>query len=168
MRQSHVLTAAGLLSLLSCVLLSCTRAPRLAVETARDPNANFASYQTFAWQPGQRKFTERSEQRLRTTVDQELAAKGYRSAPAEDADLLIRYAGAVERQQIQKPLVTSRGPTMLLPETVDAGALRLQFVDRKTNHIVWQGQASAIINDPDNVTEIVPAVKQILARFPKR
>ena len=168
MHRAHAIARVGLVASLLCSLLSCARSPQLSVKTTQDPNANFSSYQTFGWQPGQRKFSELGEKRLRTTVDQELTAKGYRSAPPVDADLLIRYAGAVERQQIQKPLVTSRGPTMLMPETVDAGALVLQFVDRKANRIVWQGQAAAVINDPDNVTEIVPAVKQILARFPKR
>lgn len=169
MRRTQSLPAMALLLMtLLCLVTSCARAPQLAIQTARDPNANFNNYQTFAWQSGQRKFSELGEERLRTTVDQELTSKGYRSAPEQEADLLIRYAGRVERQQIQKPLVTSRGPTMLLPETVDAGALRLQFVDRKTNRIVWQGQASGVINNPDNVTEIVPAVKRILAKFPKR
>jgi len=147
---------------------SCSREPQLAIQTSRDPGADFRSYQTFAWKSGQQKFSELGEKRLRGTVDQELIAKGYRSAPEADADLLIKYAGATERQHIQKPLVTSRGPTMLLPETVDAGALRLQFVDRKNNRVVWQGQASGVIRNPDNVTEIVPAVKRILAKFPKR
>lgn len=168
MHKAHAIVRVGLAASLLCSVLSCARSPQLSVKTRQDPSANFSSYRTFAWQPGQRKFSELGEKRLRTTVDQELNAKGYRNAAADDADLLIRYAGAVERQQIQKPLVTSRGPTMLMPETVDAGALVLQFVDRKANRIVWQGQAAGVINDPDNVTEIVPAVKQILARFPKR
>ncbi len=112
--------------------------------------------------------SERGEKRLRGTVDQELIAKGYRKATEKDADLLIRYVAVQERQHIQKPLVTSRGPTMLLPEAVDTGALRLQFVDRKSNRVVWQGEASGVVRNPDNVTEVTPAVKRILAKFPKR
>ena len=140
-----------------------------SVVSAEFPGANFQSYQTFAWQSGQRKFTERGEQRLRGTVDQELIAKGYRKAASEkDADLLIKYVGIQQRQQIQKALVTGPGSAMLIPETVDTGALRLQFVDRKNNRVVWQGDASAVVRDPRNVTEVTPAVKAILAKFPKR
>jgi len=162
--QSVAILFAATLFLVS----SCSRDPELAIKVSRDPGANFQSYRTFAWQSGQRKFSERGEKRLRVTVDQELVAKGYRKAPEKDADLLIKYLGAQERQLIQKPIVTSRGPTMLLPETVDTGALRLQFVDRKNNRVVWQGDASGVVRDPNNVTEVTPAVKKLLAKFPNR
>jgi hypothetical protein len=168
MLSNNACKAIGLLLGALFLVSSCSREPQLAIETSRDPGADFKSYQTFAWKSGQQKFSDKGEERLRSTADQELIAKGYRKAPEKDADLLIKYAGAQERQHIQKPLVTSRGPTMLMPETVDAGALRLQFVDRKNNRVVWQGQATGVIRNPDNVTEIVPAVKRILAKFPKR
>lgn len=163
-----IFLTAGLL--LAALLATQCGQSTITVRTKYDQAADFKRYRTFGWNKAQDKLSDRGEEAVRTTVTSELEKKGIRLArPGEEPDFLVGYAARTETQTAHRPIVTSRGPTMLLPETVEAGMLILVFIDPKTDKTVWRSEAVAVIDDQRNPhRKIPPAVKKMLAQYPPK
>lgn len=163
------------------------------VQTAHDqsPSADFSRYETYAWigqdpvggadstEPREDPAVEAS---IRRAVDAELAARGYRLAPAEAADLLVGFEVARQQRVVQEHVpgrttVYTRGfsygswyrSAPVRTRTLTEGTLTLEFFDRDSHEAVWVGWASRRLSSGlDRDAVIRDAVARILEPFPKR
>jgi hypothetical protein len=141
----------------------------LAVNWYRVSGFDARHYRTYAWEPtspqptgdprldGNRFFDER----VRSAVDSQLMARGFEPRTDTRADLLVRYHATVT----QKLEVVPPDPdTSTQPpsgagkvEVFDAGTLVIDFIDARSNVLVWRGWAEAIL---DGTIDHQPALER--------
>ena len=145
-------------------------------------DVNFAAYTTYDWGPPDNLpvgdprldnnpfFTER----LQADIEKQLATRGLEKTGLGIPDLLIHHHESVE-QRIAVPAVDrEHGTCRDCPPTVyEAGTLTIDFVDTRTNRLVWRGWAEGAVDGVIDNQEwmeqkIDEAVTRILARLPQR
>ena len=183
-RQRTALAGALALALGAC-------ASSLETGHEANPAADFSRYATFAWaappgpppapagaQPARRA----DDGRIRAAIEAELAARGYRPAPAESADLLVSYAVGTQRKEVEQqvagrttvitPGSTSRDWERSAPvrtTTSTEGTLSIELADRAKGETVWVGWASKRLTSLDEPDPLIRrAVDEILAQLPAR
>lgn len=150
----------------------------MQVNSEYNPEARFEGLQTYAW--SQRAEDERSGRRvapvalrqLETSVDRELAAKGYRRVTSEP-DFLVDFV-VVSQDQIGETAVVTDDRLGWVSVTNRAyverrGALVLEISDPGSGQMIWRGWASDVVRDPEidvMVKKIDEAVTKILDGFP--
>jgi len=172
MKSLIILVAIGL-------LMGLPACSSISVSTDYDSDANFATYKTFDWLPHRQKAPARNpfvDKRIRSAVDRELSARGYRQT-ANGTDFLIAYhVGSKEKLDVttygyrygRRGRFWGRGVRV---EQYTQGTLVLDFVDSKSNELVWRGIATSVIRDRDpeeSEGRINDAVKAILEEFPPK
>jgi hypothetical protein len=169
------------------VLTAC--GPQFRTRHDSDPQADFAKYRSFAWisedpvmgpRPGVANsayISPLEEQRIRSAVDADLAAKGYRQAEsASTADLVVSFTIG-SQQKLKTDTTAGRastyggggwyGGSSVRTYTYTEGTLALEFYDRETRQPVWVGWASKRLSKSENSDEIIgKAVAAILEEFP--
>jgi hypothetical protein len=160
-RRSFLVLAGAGASLIS----ARARAARPQISTDVAPGANFAAYRTYTWvNPLPPAGTNPvAFDRIRTSIENGLAAKGYQKADAGDLSLILS-AGAREKTQFE-----SWGRFGLQTDVYQytQGTLSLDAFDTKTRQAVWHGQASETINpDKPNYGAIDEAITKLMAKFP--
>jgi len=122
------------------VLTGCTI---IKVRSDFDPKADFSEYETFAWleqdPPAEAStdpmISELVLDRIHVAVDRGMAAQWMQMVPAEEAQLLVAYHISIEqRVQITDPYYAYD-----TAKTYDEGTLVIDFIDAKTNKLVWRG-----------------------------
>jgi len=166
------------------------------IQTDHDasPNADFSRYTSYAWVseaplsgaaagPGSENYVSRvDESMIRRAVDAELAARGYRLAPPNVADLIVGFEVGSQKKVVQQQVpgrttVYSGGygygdwyrSAPVRTRTYTEGTLSLEFFARESKQAVWVGWASkrlAASDDPEAL--IQDAVARILKPFPAR
>lgn len=164
----------------------------------RDPSADFGTYRTWAWvsddslirpKAGEAKVTYVSpidEQRIRRAVETELARRGYKQAPREQADLIVIFAvGSEDKMKIVSTPTMGGGyydpyygdfgyggwygGSDVRSVQYTEGTLSLQFFDRRTKQAVWVGWGSKKVSKSDDPDELIrDAVAAILKEFPAK
>lgn len=148
----------------------------VTTSAATSPNANLASYRTFAFYradtPKQVAF-ERSPagQVVQERIAADLQAKGL-TETQENPDLLVAYHSKLQ----QKTDVTDwgyggfywGGPGDVTVDQYTQGTLIVDFIDPKTKQVVWRGTASAVANNPENpdTGKIASAVDKLMKKYP--
>ena len=155
----------------------------MAVSSYVSPGVRFTQYKTYNWGPAD-PFTTGDPRldnnpffndRLRADVERHLTAKGFEKS-AESPDLLIHVHASVSQRLDVYELDRLSGycrDANCQPHVSDAGTLTLDFVDTRTNTVVWRGWAEGAVN---GVVEnqkwmeekIDEAVTRILERLPAR
>lgn len=162
---------------LSVFLLGCS--PRVTITTDSDKMVNFAQYKTFHWGPmeddGHSKYpmydNSLNRKRIKLAVKNELAKIGYR--PDENKpDLLLDFHIVVESKQN----ITKHADGFyrywrdyeVSTYNYKVGTLIIHMVDPKIDQVVWQGTASAVLDEkPTRVEEKLNAtVTRIFEKFP--
>lgn len=174
MRTTIVGRIGTLTSIVLPLLAACSS---MDIRTDQDPQANLYQYKTFAWSPKSQPREGEPEssildQAVKSSVERELAQKGITPASPADADLLINYYGISQTAVTYgagppgywAPYdVPPYGPTY----TTREGSLTLQFIDPRTNRIVWQGTAADTISDAGaSQKQVAKAVTALIDRFP--
>jgi hypothetical protein len=160
-------------------------APTIAVSSHVEHGLNLSRYGSFNWGPADALPT--GDPRLdkdpyfrdhvQGAVEKQLAARGIALASSGTPDLLIHYhANIRERLDIDRidrehgyyDASTSRPPTTI---SYEAGTLVLDFIDARTNRLIWRGWAQHsvedMLHDPDRMaTTINHAVTRMLKRLP--
>lgn len=156
----------GLSFLLFTLLLG--RCSPVTVNYQYDKRADFRRLRSFAMKPSAD--PSAADKILGQAIEQELAAKGYKPAPADKADMLVAYHAAIQKRTIWQREFSPRGvPRGITPVTFKEGTIAIQFVDPELQHSVWDGHAEEAIDDVSQAREdIGPAVKKLLANFPPR
>ena len=151
------------------------------VQVDRDPSADIARWRTWSWLPtalqapsDQRLPDRYFERKLESTVERELASKGYVAA-SSDPDFFVNYRlTTADRVSYQMPTgygidwwVQAHHASM---DSYERGTLFIDVIDARTRTLVWRGTASARLLTSASLekraqrTEDV--VEHILADFP--
>jgi len=144
-------------------------------------DADFGRYRTYGWgveaalPTGDPRLDSNPffQERLRTAVDTQLAARAFERIDAAEADLLLHYHVSVT-QRIDVNLIDQKYGYCedCRPEVYDAGTLTLDLVDTRTGRLVWRGWAErsidGMLEEQDWMEQqIDEAVARILARLPR-
>ena len=172
------------LSLVLAMFLACSQ---FNVRSSRDPSADFTRLRTYAWLPldqadaaDQRVLDRYLDARIRTAVDRELGAKGFRPAPSGEPDFYLNYRLSTEPADAVKggrrPFYGPGwgawpGAETLLRESYDAGTLFLAALEPASRRGIWLGAARARllphISLEARAKRVDDAVHAILADFPR-
>jgi len=163
------------LPILTLLLLS-TLALGAKISTDYDHSANFSSYHTYAWTEGTPAKDQLLDQRIRDSVDQQLASRGYRKVddPVQ-ADVLVAYDATIE-PQIQPGtgmglwgLGWGMGSQLTATHT-PSGSLSVRIGDNRMHKIVWRGVASGTFKDkPEKIAQqIQKATAKMFSRYPPK
>ena len=130
-----------------------------------------------------------NQQRIRFAVEQELRRKGYREAPAGEADLLVGFSlGARDRVRVQQfyndfgfrsyghhSRFGRFGPGFggfgggASVRTVTEGILVVDIFDNASKEAIWHGSASKRVSRDSGARELIDeAVAALLEQFPDR
>jgi hypothetical protein len=150
------------------------------INSYAEPGVAF-HFRTYAWTPtdsvstgdprldNNRFFSER----VRDSVDRELAARGFEKTASGTPDLLLHYHASIT-QEIEIAAPTDRFEHCLNCGTSvhDAGTLVIDLVDARTSRLVWRGWAEkvdTVIDNQDWMEETIDlTVAQIMKRLPPR
>lgn len=170
----------------------------MTVKSAYDPFASFPKSGTYAWMPGSLQLPDDPrvdradvDRRIRSAVERELAAKGFKPVSQDAADILIAYHAALE-SKLDAAAVNKNywswgygpdgswgyGPDREVSLGQDAGpvyekgSIVLDIVDPGTKRLLWRGSAEANIvvsvSTEEKERRTNRAVQAILARFPPK
>ena len=191
MKKAHVFL--GSILIMAAVALASCGVP---AHVERDPSVDLKDYKTFAWlsdHEGTKKdgknYQNFEERNLKALVNTQLEKNGFRQVRS-NPDILVDYDIMVESDvKNQSESVYSRPyvryfynpytrrinsvyyPSQYLGENSYAvpyksGTITLNFVDTKTNNLVWQGWAETeIISKRVQQDEMKKVVKAIFKRF---
>lgn len=170
----------------------------ITVSQRHDESENFTRFRSYAWMEeakvsGTLPFDEPAARRtIKREVEKELHYKGFRIAPVDEADFLIGYQVALDRQLSANDVATNyefnqieTDPNLIgtvqtdssaRPQTYirtyDQGALILNIADAKTKELVWWSSAQAEVNATDSAAvrqkRITKAVGKLLENFPPK
>ena len=174
-----------------CALtLALSACASLRTHSDYDPQADFSTYQTFAWaseqervqsqERGDRYISPLDVQRIERAIESELATKGYRQLQDTDqADFLVAFTvGARDKIDVNRYPVTYRGrwvghwPYQLESVEVHSyteGMLAIDIYDRQSARPTWHGVARKRVTGSDAEESgplIREAVSAILNEFP--
>ena len=172
------LFVAAVLMLAACM----THEPPKA-ESQAAPDANFASYRTFAWadRPSDAPPITLYEQRIRTAIAGEMTKRGYQEV-AQKPDLRITYETLHQDKVKSNPVSFGIGMGSFGGNTgggvgvntsgVDSyteGRLNVRVVDAETNKEVWLGTVvGRMKGEGATDKEIQPFVAMAMEQFPTR
>lgn len=181
-------TSAALLSAtaVACALTACST---VTVTTDYDRSASFAKYKSYSLAPAKQGQTlsPSSEAALRDSLRAELGARGIAEASGGRADLaVVRHVFTQDKVSVQQytdwgygyaggwPYGYGRyGMWAGAPRTYTdvhnytEGTMILDFVDTRTNKLVFRGTGTAIVGGPDsNAGKIRSAVAKMVAKLP--
>jgi hypothetical protein len=179
MRRLLALTAALFTSL---IIASC--ATTMSVSSHVEPGLDFTPYRSFDWGPADA--LPAGDPRLdrdpffrdhvQGTVEKELAARGIVLTASGTPDLLIHYHANIRTRLDVNRIDRAYGycpETACPPETIEyeAGTLVLDFIDARTNRLVWRGWAQKsigdMLHDRDKMARTIDeAVTRMLKRLP--
>jgi hypothetical protein len=156
------------------------------VETSQDPSANFGAVKTWSWyemvsdQPADPTIPELSRRRIKNCIQTELEARGYKWAPADQADILIKWLALTGGPVDMNPIGFRFGESDAPPPpdtgssvTVSEGSLVIDVIwNKPPRKIIWRGSAEGTVSRgvPDEVRQarIEEAVGKTLHSFPSR
>jgi hypothetical protein len=157
----------------------------MGIHVDYDTSANFAELKTYQWMPRAKPSVSDPrvdnallESRIRTAVDEELAAKGFAKATSGSPDFLVGYHAAV-RSRMDVYAMNDYygyrhgwgwGTSDVHVYQYEEGTLALDVVEPETKRLIWRGSAQAEVNRSATPEKregrIQEAVRKILERFP--
>ncbi|UCC81790.1 MAG: DUF4136 domain-containing protein [Gemmatimonadota bacterium] len=164
------------LLLLGVLALGAGACSTMEVNSEFPPEADFSGFETYAWRVrdedrGRRRIAPVAVRQLVTSVDRELAAKGYRKVET-DPDFLVDFVVASRDRVGETVVITDErigypsGRSEVYVER--AGALILMIGEPGSDRVLWRGWATDVV-DPDIekiVKKVEEAATKILALFP--
>lgn len=171
--------AAGALAVSALMVAGCAT---MRVSSFAERGIDLSQYRTYEWAPDDRFATGDPrldnnvffQQRLRADVEKQLAAKGFEKSTGDAAALLLHYHASINQQidiaeADQRYGYTDKRASSLY----DAGTILIDFVDARTDKLVWRGWAEgsldgAIDNQQWMEQAIDKAVTRILEKLPRR
>ena len=177
LRRMGPLAAAAALS--SALTLTGCAATSVSSYLAR--NADLTRYHTYDWAPADRFETGDPrldnnpffQERVQTAVEKQLATRGFERVTAGTPQLLLHYHANVKQRLSANSADQKYGYCdECTPYVYDAGTLVIDFVDARTNKLVWRGWAEgsidgAIDNQRWMEEQIDKAVGRILTELPR-
>jgi Domain of unknown function (DUF4136) len=142
------------------------------INTTVAPNANLQQYRTFAFYvPPDKQGQPESvmDQTIRSSLRNDLAAKGMTEAENGSPDFLISYQ--VKTQQKLEVYSTGYGYWGWPGTSVNQytqGTLIVDFIDPHAKQVFWRGTASAVVNNPEspNLDKLGKVVGDMVNKYP--
>lgn len=165
-----------LFPLVAMLALGGAACSTMQVNSEYPPEASFSGLETYAWrmrveEQGRRRIAPVAVRQLVTSVDRELAAKGY-SKVESDPDFLVDFVVASQDRVGENVVITDQrigyvsGRSEVFIER--EGALILLLTEPGSDRVLWRGWATDVV-DPDIekvVKKVDEAAVKILALFP--
>jgi hypothetical protein len=167
--------------LLVGLLASAACAP-MQVHTYMPRGADLQKYRTYAWAPpadfatGDPRLDNNTLflERLKGAVERQLTRKGWLATDAATADVVIHFHARIDqRLDLTDTVERTRASEDSGggPLVYDAGTLLLDFIERRSNTLVWRGWAEGSVDGViDNQAwmneKVDTAVERIFAAFP--
>ena len=176
------------ISIAAAMLLAARAAALCAadVQTAADPKADLAKYQTFAFlepDPGAKgAITDKAvRERLRYMIAQHLNKRGYKPAtPGQAADLAVNFAGHAEPKQ-RAMMVGRPGPYSYSWGNTEVGGfdladyregnLVIDLVDLAKGQLLWRARIKEALTpgySEENWKKADKALAEAFAKLPAR
>ena len=167
---------------ISMITAGC--ATTMTVSSHVERGLDFAPYRSFDWGPADALPTgdPRLDQdpffrdHVQGTVEKELAARGIVLSASGTPDLLIHYHANIRQRIDVNRIDHAYGycpGRACPPETIEyeAGTLVLDFIDARTNRLIWRGWAQKsigdMLHDRDTMARTIDeAVTRMLKRLP--
>ena len=170
---AFAIAATAVLSMAAC---ASTR-----VNASLERGMDFTQYGSYTWAADDRFSTgdprldnnEFFQNRLRGQVEHALGAHGFEKASAATAALVIHYHASVGQKMDVNALDAQYGYCEDCHSSIyDAGTITLDFVDARTNKLVWRGWSKGSLDGIDNQSlieaRVDDAVAKILQKLPPR
>jgi hypothetical protein len=149
------------------------------VNASLERGMDFTRYGSYAWAADEQFTTgdprldnnEFFENRLRMTAEKVLAARGLEKSSPTTADLVVHYhANATQRIDVNE-LDRQYGYCEECRSSIyDAGTITIDFVDARTNRLVWRGWSEGSFEGIDSQelieARVDEAVTKILEKLP--
>lgn len=151
------------------------------VTTDYDNQAPFATYSTYAFEPGQTGDVQSlDESRVRNAVEEAMAAEGFEKVSPEQADVWVRFGFEDKRRYESRGFTYGLGvfgspfgfgiSTRPEARQVDQEQLVLEFVEPESNRVVWQGSSREYLTEnmgPQRRRELIgELVESMFERYP--
>lgn len=156
----------------------------MSVSTYLERGADFTKYRTYSWAPAEALDTGDPRldnnpffhERIQADVEKELASIGLEKIASGGPDLVVHYRASVRQRIYVNDIDPEKGycdANNCKPGVYEAGTLLLDFVDARTDKLLWRGWAEdsvdgAIDNQELMEQKIDKAVARILERLPRR
>jgi len=145
--------------------------PAATIKTDPSPDVNFSQYKTYGWKakaPPPEADPDGTFRKLdelvKATADAELDARGYVHDESEP-DFWMSYAAAAD-PSAYVDVHRWEGFSTATLEVYAQGNLVVEFLDGKTEKLIWRAWAVGGVNPDKMDTRIPKIVKQILQKFP--
>jgi hypothetical protein len=179
MHSSRRLGQRAALAIASLALAGCA-STNVSSYVAR--GTDFSQYQTYRWEVTGRFETGDPrldnnpffQERVQATAERQLAAKGFEKVTSGASELVLHYHASVEQKLNVNDADAQNGfCTDCEPYVYDAGTLVIDFVDARTNRLIWRGWAEGsvdgVIDNQQWMEERIDrAVARILEALPRR
>lgn len=168
---------------LTAALAAAACATAISVSSHVERGLDFSRYRSFAWGPADALPTgdPRLDQnpffkdQVQGAVEKHLAQRGI-PMTVGDADLLIHYHANITRRldlnQVDRGYgYCAGGDCASMQVDYEAGTLVLDFIDARTNRLIWrswaQNSVEDLLHDPDRMAKVIQeAVTRMLQRLP--
>jgi hypothetical protein len=165
--------------------LTLTGCASMNVSSYLERENDFPRYRTYSWAPSEALETGDPRldnnpffhERIQADVEKQLATRGFEKTASGVPDLLVHYRASV-RQRVDANGVDPeygycKNEDACRPYIYEAGTLLIDFVDTRTDKLVWRGWAedsvdAAIDNQQLMEQKVDKAVTRILQRLPRR
>jgi hypothetical protein len=195
MRPAARHTALSILALAAGLVAGCASTD--SVETFKAPERDVAGLRSYAWKESEfglplvqdPALLDTARQRVRATIDEGLAAKGYvQASDAAAADFLVSYSISGQRRyatadstrvgapspnevlmpgEIQPP-PASEGPREV---TIREGTVAVYADDPKSGRLLWRGSVDIeqrIASSEAGLRRVLQITREIVEQFPAR
>ena len=182
----------SLAGLVCSVLMACSTGP--VIRTDVDPNANFATYRTFAFvdplATSRAGYTSLLSERLKRATQAQMEWRGY-VLDSTNPDLLINFhAHLSQRSEYVPPPPAPWGygygymgfpagyygywggyPMGMAPSVIQytEGMLTIDLIDARRKQVVWEGVSTSVVDDMQSASSeqgIQNVVSAIFAKYP--
>ena len=168
------------LALSGLVLTGC--APVMHVSSYAGRGIDVTQYRTYNWAPDDQLATGDPRldnnrfflERLQADVDKQLATRGFEKPISGTPELLLHYHASIKQRLDVNGADQPYGYCNdCKPYVYDAGTILIDFVDTRTDKLVWRGWAErsmdgVVDNQAWMEEKIDEAVTRILEKLPRR
>jgi hypothetical protein len=162
-------------------LIGCAVIHGQNVITNYAPGIDFSKYRTYKWVPIERAGQPNQivDAEIKQSIDSQLVRKGFTKVDSDEADLLVGYQVAVNRETQWNaygmgdgfPWAGIRtGTASATSSTIEVGTLVLDMYDPAAKQLVWTGSATKTINlskdQQKNQRNLDKAMQKLLKNFP--
>ena len=155
------------LVLTAVVLAGCASRP--AIHVQQDPAMDSGNYRTYAWMQQPPVSNPMLRQKLVAAIDAELADKGWRQAPDDEAQvLLVGNVSSLDDASLNY-FHEHGGVERIELRVLQFGTLVLDAFDAHTHRAIWRGLAQGQVPDSDaqRSRAAMTAVRRMFRKFPE-